>query len=74
MSNTWLTIIAAFLLVSCPIAQAASGSRTAFWIWGLLGPIGWIIAAIRGSQERADDLVDAIDDLTKASRRSPPPR
>lgn len=39
-------------VTSCGIAQEASGNTKGCWAWGILGPVGWIIAALRGIQER----------------------
>jgi hypothetical protein len=36
------------------IAEQASGERASGW-WGVLGPVGWLIAAARGIQERLED-------------------
>ena len=37
--------------LSCWIADRASGGTfESAWAWGLLGPPGWVIAALRGVQ------------------------
>lgn len=52
MLNEVLVVVGSLvgLIVSCVVAQAASGGR-ASPAWGLLGPAGWIVAACRGIQE-----------------------
>lgn len=48
-----LAIAVVMLFVSFWLAQIASGTDGC-WGWGLLGPVGWIIAAVRGVQIRLD--------------------
>jgi hypothetical protein len=59
MVPTWVLVLLiplggwALGLASCAIAQCAAGNRSevSAW-WGLLGPVGWVIAALRGVQVR----------------------
>lgn len=44
------------LIVSCPIAAACGGSA----LWGILGPLGWLLSAIQGVQRRLDSINDAL--------------
>ena len=53
--------------ISMLIASCAAGDSGGTALWGLLGPFGWLIAAIRGVQVRVDDLTDAV-------HKSAPPR
>jgi hypothetical protein len=42
-----------YIWVNCAIAERASGAHGRVSpFWGLLGPVGWLIAALRGVQER----------------------
>jgi hypothetical protein len=47
------------LTLSCVIADAA-GAHEKAWGWGLLGPPGWVVAAVRGSHVRLDALREAL--------------
>jgi hypothetical protein len=50
----WFLVSLPLLAASCGIAQAA-GSYTGAWAWGLLGPVGWLVAVGRGVQVRLGD-------------------
>ena len=61
--------IAAFglLWVSCTIAGHASGhAKGVDSFWGLLGPVGWLVAAMRGVQTRLE--TPAEEDAAKEKR------
>lgn len=50
-----LMVLAASLLISCVVARLAGGGRASA-AWGLLGPVGWIVAALRSIQVQLDEL------------------
>ncbi len=56
---------AVMLIPSLIAAELASGGRGT-WLWGILGPAGWIVAALRGVQLR-------IEDAWPAARPAPDP-
>lgn len=41
--------------LSCFVAAAASGFARGCWPWGVLGPVGWIIAFALGCGVRSRD-------------------
>jgi hypothetical protein len=68
-------VIILSLVISCLIAEAVSGRRGA-WAWGLLAPVGWIIAAARGIHHRQDEaearLVATARNETKGATAAVP--
>ena len=56
-------------------AQGASGDRASGW-WGILGPVGVVVAGLRGVQERLDDvareLLRAQPSTDEFLRKDPP--
>ena len=50
-----IVVLVISLAVSVAITSAAAGSEGVAWGWALLGPMGWLIAALRGIQERMDE-------------------
>jgi hypothetical protein len=56
-SGIWIVVYIIAIAVSVVIAYVASGQRASPW-WGLLGPPGWVIAAVRGTHFRLEDLVN----------------
>jgi hypothetical protein len=42
------------LILSCVVAELASGGRGT-WLWGVFGPAGWFVAAMRGMHMRFED-------------------
>jgi hypothetical protein len=47
------------LAFSCVIASSASGDRASM-AWGLLGPVGWVVAALRGAHVRLEEIRDRL--------------
>ena len=60
------------LFISVAIAHGASGQRASAW-WGLLGPVGWIVAGLRGVQLRQEEQAER-DHRVERSRSAPDPR
>lgn len=61
----WLGV-AVGSVISCLIARAASGGSEGAWMWGVLGPIGWIVAGLVGAQDRLDALAVLVRNAGKA--------
>lgn len=58
-------LIIVSLIGTCVIAWLASGQdRRVSPLWGLLGPVGWVIAALRGMQEGSRRTRRTLEDLT----------
>lgn len=43
--------------VSCALAHDAGRGAKGVWGWGLFGPVGWIVAALIGVQQRLDGTI-----------------
>ena len=68
-SDGLIVLVFLALIPSVVIANAAYGRSDGGWGWGLLGPVGWVIAALRGVQVRQDDRA-ARDDAILVKLKS----
>jgi hypothetical protein len=66
----WVVVGLVATGVSLYVAEQASGQEGTME-WGLLGPVGWIIAALIGVQKRVDRLRSEVRGA--AANRSAPP-
>lgn len=52
--------------ISCLIAIAAGG--TSAWLWGLLGPVGWIVAAVLSVRRTIYEALEVVAPLDETAR------
>ncbi|HXT31405.1 MAG TPA: hypothetical protein VN716_19035 [Vicinamibacterales bacterium] len=68
-TELWIGAAIAYLVLSLFVAALASGGRGTA-AWGLLGPPGWIVAALRGVHLRMDESASAAAVAAEPPRRA----